>query len=80
MVGDGVLWFVILTGDVVMAGVQQGLGFAGPELEEARACIFGLKRATTAGINRLVIERDCLALIQKLKAKQVPNNALGFFI
>ena len=67
-------------GDVVMAGVQQGLGFAGPEIEEAKAWIFGLKRATTAGINNLVIEGDCLALIQKLRAKQVPNNALGFFI
>ncbi|KAJ8451541.1 hypothetical protein Cgig2_018175 [Carnegiea gigantea] len=53
-------------GDVVMSGVQ----FAGPEIEEARACIFGLKQATTAGINSLVIEGDCLALIQKLRNKQ----------
>ena len=31
-------------GDVVMARVQQGVGFAALEIEEARACIFGLKK------------------------------------
>ncbi|KAJ8452940.1 hypothetical protein Cgig2_014703 [Carnegiea gigantea] len=67
-------------GDIVMAGVQQGTGFAGLEVEEARACIFGLKKATAAGLINLVIEGDCLSLIQKLKNKQVPNNVLGFFI
>ena len=42
--------------DVVLAGVQQGTGFTGPEIEEAWACIFCLKQATMAGINSLVIE------------------------
>ncbi|KAJ8438737.1 hypothetical protein Cgig2_013783 [Carnegiea gigantea] len=63
--------------NVVMAGVQQGMGFAGPEVEEARACTFGLKKATAARLANLVIEGDCLSLIQKLKNKQVPNNVLG---
>ncbi|KAJ8421285.1 hypothetical protein Cgig2_023857 [Carnegiea gigantea] len=67
-------------GEVVMAGVQQGWGFAGSEVEEARACIFGLKTATEAGFTNLVLEGDYLPLIQKLKNKQVPNNTLGFFI
>ena len=31
-------------GEVAMAGVQRGMGFTGLEVEEARACIFGLKK------------------------------------
>ncbi|KAJ8445113.1 hypothetical protein Cgig2_029485 [Carnegiea gigantea] len=32
-------------GDIIFAGVDQGGGFAGPEVEEARACLFGFKFA-----------------------------------
>ena len=67
-------------GDMVLAGVQQGPRFAGAEVEEARACLFGLKQAIEAGLTSLVIEGDSLSLIQKLRAKQVPNNALGLFL
>ncbi|KAJ8422247.1 hypothetical protein Cgig2_023106 [Carnegiea gigantea] len=66
-------WGIVIrnsSGDVVMAGVQQGLGFAGPEVEEARVCIFGLRQAIAAGFVHLVIEGDCLSLIQKLRSKQ----------
>ncbi|KAJ8444492.1 hypothetical protein Cgig2_024056 [Carnegiea gigantea] len=63
-----------LSGDVVLAGVQQGPGFIGPEVEEARACVYGLKNAITMGFTNLVIKGDCLPLIQKLRNKPVPNN------
>ena len=56
-------------GDVILVGVQQGPGFAGPELEEARARVFGLKSAIAAGLKNLVIEGDCAPLIQKVRDK-----------
>ena len=64
--GVGWGWGFVLrdsSGDVVMAGVQQGSGFAGPEVEEARACVFDIKNVIARGFTNLVIEGDCLALI-----------------
>ena len=36
-------------GDVVMTGVQQGAGFVGLEVEEARACIFVVQESSCRG-------------------------------
>ncbi|KAJ8427152.1 hypothetical protein Cgig2_017243 [Carnegiea gigantea] len=58
-------------GDIVLAGVEQGGGFGGPEVEEAKACLFGIKCTHKAGLDNLVIEGDCLALIQKLKQSTI---------
>lgn len=67
-------------GDVVLAGVKQGLGFLGPELEEARACYFVLCTAATHRFGNLVVEGDSQGLIYKLQKKDIPSNSLGFFI
>ena len=49
-------------GDIVLAGVEQGGGFGGPEVKEVNAYLFGIKCAREAGLDNLVIEGDCLAL------------------
>ncbi|KAJ8446311.1 hypothetical protein Cgig2_005842 [Carnegiea gigantea] len=67
-------------GDVVLAGAQQGPGFAGPTIEEARACLSGLQSAHDQGFLNLVVEVDCPPLIQKLQNKLIKDNVLGLFI
>lgn len=67
-------------GDVVMEGTQQGANFAGPTIEEARACLSGLQSAHDQGSLSLVVEGDCLPLIQKLQNKLIEDNVLGLFI
>ncbi|KAJ8434436.1 hypothetical protein Cgig2_025406 [Carnegiea gigantea] len=67
-------------GDIILASVDQGSGFAGPKVEEARACLFGLRCARDARIDTLVVEGDCLPLIQKLKQKKIQDNNVGFFV
>ncbi|KAJ8422910.1 hypothetical protein Cgig2_005749 [Carnegiea gigantea] len=53
-------------GDVVMANTQQGTNFAGPTIEETRAYLSGLQSAHDQGFLSLVVEGDCVPLIQKL--------------
>ncbi|KAJ8434296.1 hypothetical protein Cgig2_009271 [Carnegiea gigantea] len=84
MVGSG-CWgwgFVIRNpeGDVVMAGARQGKGFVNLEVEEARACLFGLKQAQEVGFSYLIIEGDCLTLIQSRRSGTIHDNAVGLFI
>ncbi|KAJ8433803.1 hypothetical protein Cgig2_025966 [Carnegiea gigantea] len=67
-------------GDIVLAGVKQDQGFQGAELEEARECLFALRKAVLHGFTRLVVEGDCISLIDRLKAKEKPSSAIGFFI
>ena len=47
--GDwGYGWAVVVRdseGDILLSAVSQGTGFLGPELEEARACIFVIRTA-----------------------------------
>jgi len=67
-------------GDIILAGVDQGDNFAGTEVDEARACLFGLRSAQDAGIQRLVVGGDCLQLMQKLKLKKIQDNSVGFYV
>ena len=46
-------------GDVVMASVDQQLGFQGADLEEAGACLFAMKKALGHGFRKIVMEGDC---------------------
>ncbi|KAJ8424700.1 hypothetical protein Cgig2_018507 [Carnegiea gigantea] len=58
--------FVVLNGegDIVLAGCKQSSRFLGSEIEEAKACLFGLQCAKEADFDNLIIEGDCLPLIQ----------------
>ncbi|KAJ8425867.1 hypothetical protein Cgig2_028212 [Carnegiea gigantea] len=67
-------------GDIVLAGVEQGGSFGGPEVEEANTYLFGIKCARETGLDNPVIEADCLALIQKLKQSTIQDNVVGSFI
>jgi len=67
-------------GDVVMASVDQKLGFQGAELEEAGACLFAMKKALAHGFRKIVMEGDCFTLISKVQRKESPDAMLGFFI
>ena len=49
----------------------------GSELEEARACIFKIHTAQQQGLQQVIIEGDCLALIMKLRKKQRPTGNVG---
>jgi len=68
------------TGEVILTGVSQQVGFQGAVLEEAGACLFAMRVALEHGFRRIVMEGDCLTLISLLQRKECPNNVLGFFI
>ncbi|KAJ8433730.1 hypothetical protein Cgig2_019798 [Carnegiea gigantea] len=58
-------------GDIIFVGVDQAGGFTGPEVEEASACLFGLKCASDLGLERIVVEGDFLPLIQKPRQRHL---------
>ncbi|KAJ8451057.1 hypothetical protein Cgig2_026866 [Carnegiea gigantea] len=66
--------------DVVLAGTEQVHGFTEPVLEEALACLLGLRRAMAAGIDNVVVEGDCLPLIQALGRNKIQDSFMGFII
>lgn len=65
---------------VTAMGVEQSEGFRGPELEEAAACLLGVKNAKQLGVQRVIIEGDCLALINKLKTRVKTKNVVGLIV
>jgi len=65
-------------GDVVLAGVEQGQGFGGPIIEEANACLLGFRCAKEAGLLNLVVDGDCLTIINLLKSSKVQDTFVGF--
>lgn len=67
-------------GVIRLAAVQQGQRFVGPELEEARACLFAMQQVWDNGFRSIVMEGDSLSIVTKLKNKTTPNTELGNFI
>ena len=68
-------------GDLVLAMTKQGVGwFAGAEVEEARACLFGLMHRKETNLDSLVVEGDCLSLIHKLQKKVIHVSFVGYLI
>ncbi|KAJ8433537.1 hypothetical protein Cgig2_018090 [Carnegiea gigantea] len=57
---------------VVVAGVKQGQGFHGAE-----GMSLPLKKAVLHNFTRLVVEGNCISLINKLKAKEQPRSTVG---
>ncbi|KAJ8445553.1 hypothetical protein Cgig2_012441 [Carnegiea gigantea] len=74
--------FVIrdLAGDAVAMGVEQGSTVTVPDIEEAKACLFAMRRAWEAGYRTAIVEGGNLKLISKLKSKSSLNNELGLII
>ena len=64
VVGDGRGWgFTVRdkNGDIIIAGVNQNVGFQEAELEEVRECLIAIKIALAQGFKRIMMEGDCLA-------------------
>ena len=55
----------------MMAGTKQGHGFTEPLVEEALACLLGMRRALEAGFDSIMVKGDCLPLIQSLGKNKV---------
>jgi len=51
-----------------------------PIIEEAKACMWGLQAALEHGYLRLIVEGDCLLLIQILKQGSVDDTMLGLTV
>ncbi|KAJ8435145.1 hypothetical protein Cgig2_018973 [Carnegiea gigantea] len=62
-------------GDIVQAGAKQGQGFARPEVEEARSYLFALQQAKDFGHTDIIVEGDCLGLVQVLKSRIALDNS-----
>lgn len=68
------------SGNELFAGMMQGVGFLGAELEEARAARFALGEAKRRGLRCTELEGDCLTLISKLKKKEQTDADIGIII
>ena len=53
-------------GNIILAGSKLSQSFGGATVEEARACLYGLRSAHAHGCRNIIIESDCLQLIQML--------------
>jgi len=67
-------------GNVIPAGSKLSHGFSGANVEEARACLHGLRSAHAHGCRHIIIESDCLQLIQMLKSKSIYDSLVGLFV
>jgi len=67
-------------GNIILAGSKLSQGFGGATVEEARACLYGLRNAHAHGCRNIIIESDCLQLIQMLKSKSIYDSLVGLFI
>ena len=66
--------------DIVLAGAKHGMGFARSLVEEARLCLFGIKCAYEVGVRNIVIEGDCLVLIQMLQSSSIDESTASLFV
>ena len=60
-----------------MTGVKQGAGVVNTDLEEVRSCLFALQCVREERHDGLIMEGDCLQLIQKLRSKISQDNFVG---
>ncbi|XP_074265429.1 uncharacterized protein LOC141587860 [Silene latifolia] len=63
-------------GEVVWCGVEQGTLVMDPEEEEATAILYGLKEARRMNNHRVILEGDCLNVIQDLQQKRKRRNSI----
>ena len=76
-------WGFILrdhNGDVVFARAKHGRVTSSPLIEEAKSCLHAMKIAFEFGAHRLVVEGDCLSLINMLKSRLIHDTSIGYFV
>ncbi|KAJ8438822.1 hypothetical protein Cgig2_023014 [Carnegiea gigantea] len=67
-------------GNILLTGIKHCQGYAGASVEEARAYLHGLSCPHTYGIHNIIIESDCLELIQMLRNKSLLGNSIHLFV
>ncbi|KAL2905281.1 hypothetical protein RDABS01_003991 [Bienertia sinuspersici] len=61
--------------EVVAAGYKVGDCWGGADYEEARGLYWGLKVAWECGYRRLIAEGDCLAVLSKVKRRELSTSS-----
>ena len=67
-------------GNIILTGSKLSQGFGGATVEEAWACLHGLRNAHAHGCRNIIIESDYLQLIQMVKSKSIYDNLVGLFV
>lgn len=67
-------------GDVILARAKHGHGPASAIVAEARSCLFALQFALEYGVRTIIIEGDCLPMINMLKSRQIAGTSMGFYV
>ncbi|KAJ8451710.1 LOW QUALITY PROTEIN: hypothetical protein Cgig2_018344 [Carnegiea gigantea] len=65
------------SGDVLLAGAKHNIDVAEPIIEEAKSCPHALKYAFQFGASNIIVEGDCLPLINMLKSSQISNTTVA---
>ncbi|KAJ8441607.1 LOW QUALITY PROTEIN: hypothetical protein Cgig2_023760 [Carnegiea gigantea] len=67
-------------GNVMLAGSKHTHGFGGATVEEVTACPHGLKCAHAHGCRNIIIEGNCLQLIQVLRSKSIHDSLVALCV
>ncbi|KAF2325412.1 hypothetical protein GH714_027831 [Hevea brasiliensis] len=67
-------------GEVLMSAIERVYGSWSTAVSEARAVLFGLQLAVDLSFQRVIVESDCLHVIQLIRSTNCPNNDLGFVL
>jgi len=59
---------------------KQRANFVNAKVEEARACLFALKNTLEAEHDGLIVEGDCLQLVQRFQSNDPQDNFIGLII
>ena len=65
---------------MLLAGAKNGFGSLAPIIEEAWSCLHTLKSSFVFGARHMIIEGDCLPLINMLKTHQIHGTYVGFLV
>ncbi|XP_021721253.1 uncharacterized protein LOC110688807 [Chenopodium quinoa] len=67
-------------GTVLAAGVQQGEESWEVRVAEAQAILWGLRLAASSGLQEVIVESDCLQVIQALRSKEAGSSEFHLVI
>lgn len=65
---------------MILAGAKHGHGPANTMIEEARSCLYAVQSVFEYGARIIIIEGDCISLINMLKSSQIYDTAVGFYV
>ncbi|KAL2903531.1 Formate--tetrahydrofolate ligase 2, partial [Bienertia sinuspersici] len=66
--------------DIVAVGIKHWVGHMNLEVHEAHAVLFSVRVAWEAGYRRLVVESDCLGLVQQHRGAKATKSTLGMYV